>query len=372
MPDPVNETIAALTAAGASDDEITQLVAEKFGKPGGPNSALARANATPLTEPTTFEEGSRQSLLDTASRTGGGIVRGVGHMLNPMTYLSPSGDEHERMRAEATGERAPSTDYGMSDVRDMGATLSTPEGGGEAIGSLLAGLAGPRLMTKGAAKIPAARQAVGGAIERAGTAMDAGGPVGAISRNAVGGTVGALAGGPVGAAIGGAAGVAAPAVVRGAGRLIRGRVPPAAVAAEAAPIAEAAAPLAAEPGPMLGPSPKPKLAAHEVAAMLREQYGSEKAGRMLYGKGKGGHLPPAERQAAIKRLAPGESALPANAARQMDAALEGATPADAYAYAQKAPNAMAQDYFGDRLRGIPKAAQEAEIRRILTEMMRGK
>ena len=96
---------------------------------------------------------------------------------------------------------------------------------------------------------------------------------------------------------------------------------------------------------------KPKLSAPEVAAMLRKEYGSEQAGRMLYGKGRGRDiLPPAERQAAIKRLAPGESTLPDAARKIIKQRLLEASPEEALAYAAKAPNTPAASHFGDLLK----------------------
>jgi len=97
--------------------------------------------------------------------------------------------------------------------------------------------------------------------------------------------------------------------------------------------------------------PKPKLKAHEVAAQLRTHYGSEKAGRMLYGQARPG-VKAADRTAAIKRLAPGESQLPDAAKRAIARELASSTPEEAFAYASKAPNARAEAHFGDLLRQV--------------------
>ncbi len=108
--------------------------------------------------------------------------------------------------------------------------------------------------------------------------------------------------------------------------------------------------------PALTAAPKPKLSAPEVAAWLRQQHGSERASQMLYGKvqkksGPGSVVgSAAARKDAIKRLAPGESQLPEAAKRAMDAKLAGSTSPEAAAYAGKAPNALAEGYFGDLLR----------------------
>jgi hypothetical protein len=96
---------------------------------------------------------------------------------------------------------------------------------------------------------------------------------------------------------------------------------------------------------------KPKLSAAEVALRLRQEYGSEKAGQMLYGKKQPGvhSMPAAERQAAIKRLAPGESQLPNVAKRSI---------ADQYAefqrYLASAPNAKAREFILELMKGQEK------------------
>lgn len=118
--------------------------------------------------------------------------------------------------------------------------------------------------------------------------------------------------------------------------------PAAAPVASAAP---AAAPLSETP---VGPMPKPKLSATEVAQRLRTEYGSDRAGMMLYGKKQPGMniISPAERQAAIKRLAPGESQLP-NAAKQSIASQYGKF----QEYLAQAPNQRARDYILSLMKG---------------------
>lgn len=61
---------------------------------------------------------------------------------------------------------------------------------------------------------------------------------------------------------------------------------------------------------------KQKLSAPEVAQRLRDEYGSRDGGRMLYGDS----LPGAERQDAIRRLAPGPSRTPNAATERINAA----------------------------------------------------
>ena len=125
-------------------------------------------------------------------------------------------------------------------------------------------------------------------------------------------------------------------------------------AKEAFRAAQAAVPKAAPsiPAPVQAAAgPKPKLKANEVAGMLRQQHGSAKAGQMLYGPARPG-VKAADRAAAIKRLAPGESQLPARAKAAMERELAASTPEEAFAYAAKAPNDLAKEHFGDLLRRI--------------------
>jgi hypothetical protein len=270
-------------------------------------------------EPTTYGEGFKKSLKDTAVGLGAGALR----TFDPRTYLDMAGAkqaEDQRMTEEALGQREPSSDYGMGNARALGdELLNNPEAQGQAVSSLLLGQYGPRILTGArntAAKIPAAR---------IGNAAWEGVKKGAAKVPVVGAPVSAG--------------------VRGAQQAWKASAP----AAEA--VAAEAAPLAAEPAVMHGPTPKPKLSASETAAYLRKEYGSEKAGRMLYGKGKGDHLPPAERQAAIKRLSPElESALPQSVKAQIDARLQAESSQGAFDYAAQAPNARAQSYIGDQLK----------------------
>lgn len=116
-------------------------------------------------------------------------------------------------------------------------------------------------------------------------------------------------------------------------------------AAPVASVAPSAAPISEAP---VGPLPKPKLSATEVAQRLRTEYGSDKAGMMLYGKKQPGMniISPAERQAAIKRLAPGDSQLP-NAAKQAIASQYGKF----QEYLAQAPNQRARDYILSLMKG---------------------
>lgn len=111
----------------------------------------------------------------------------------------------------------------------------------------------------------------------------------------------------------------------------------------------ASAPKAAPALKTAASGPKPKLSASEVASALRKEYGSAKAGQMLYGPARAG-LKAADRQAAIKRLSGGPSQLPAAAKKAIDKELAASSASEAFDYASKAPNALAKDYFGEQLR----------------------
>ena len=109
-------------------------------------------------------------------------------------------------------------------------------------------------------------------------------------------------------------------------------------------------PASATKTPGLRTGPKPKLSAPEAVAMLRKEYGSAKAGRMLFGKAQP-ELSASTRQAAIKRMTPDiASKLPEAAKRSIAKELGASTPEEAFTYASKAPNARAQEHFGDLLR----------------------
>lgn len=95
---------------------------------------------------------------------------------------------------------------------------------------------------------------------------------------------------------------------------------------------------------------KPKLSAPEVAAKMREMYGSEKAGRMLYGTARPG-VSAAARSESIRRLTPQmQSTLPKAAQNAINRELASSTPEEAFAYAAKATNDPARGYLGDLLR----------------------
>lgn len=110
------------------------------------------------------------------------------------------------------------------------------------------------------------------------------------------------------------------------------------------------------PAPIAPPTPtpvapvaKPKLSAQQVAEMMRKEYGSAKAGQMLYGPARQG-LKAVDRQAAIKRLTPQmESTLPAATRRAMERELAASSADEAFSYAAKAPNVPAKEHLGELL-----------------------
>lgn len=134
-----------------------------------------------------------------------------------------------------------------------------------------------------------------------------------------------------------------------------------------APAVEAAAPAVKAAAPAVAPElpaavravagPKPKLSASEVKQMMREQFGSDKGGRMLFGPAREG-ITAAERQALMKAGTSG-GALPKAAERAIGARVGAMTPEEALQYAGKAPNAQAAEYFGSQL----KAALAARMLR---------
>ena len=91
--------------------------------------------------------------------------------------------------------------------------------------------------------------------------------------------------------------------------------------------------------------------------MLRKQYGSERAGQMLFGKTQkaadtaSSVVNAAVRKEAIKRLAPMESTLPNAARHAIQQGIGERSGAEAWKYVTKAPNERAKDYLLSLLRG---------------------
>lgn len=241
MPDPINDTIAALTAAGATDEEITSILKEKFGKQGittgpnpdvtgittgpqqpnawGPGSPLDTANQTQPSEPTTWGEGFRGSLNQLLTKEGinntlkgfsSRIVPGAVNLakaaVDPRTYVQSGGPEHQRMLEEATGTRAPTTDYGLGKATEL---YGTPEQIGEATGNVMMGsvlgAAAPRILPK----VPDAMVTTGNFVDRNAGAVASSG----LGRFGLGGAVASMNPKAIGIA-------ATPYAVQGAGKAL--------------------------------------------------------------------------------------------------------------------------------------------------------
>lgn len=118
-------------------------------------AAQARTPAAPsgdtYTGPDTYWGGFGQSVKDTVSRTGGGIIRGALKSIDPREYYRADQEaiaSQAHLADQATGKEAIPHDFTPEKLRvkalDIGRTLSTPEGGGEMIGGLATGLLLPK------------------------------------------------------------------------------------------------------------------------------------------------------------------------------------------------------------------------------------
>lgn len=122
-----------------------------------PTEEEARAAIGPIgdhyTGPDTFMGGALRSLGQTAADTATNIGKGALSAIDPRTYLNAA--RSKRDTEAAYGDRLHAGDLsgqhpaGASpDVSELGRTLTTPEGGGQAIGQLLTGLLLPRAVNK--------------------------------------------------------------------------------------------------------------------------------------------------------------------------------------------------------------------------------
>lgn len=117
------------------------------------DTPLEKANARPLQEPTTYDEGVRKSVGETASQFGTGLVKG----LNPMPLLrSIVGSEPGIPAAVENGKLVDKRPKGPGMAAEL-SSLSDPEKGGEAVSQLATGLALGRLpvkkLTRGAGSV---------------------------------------------------------------------------------------------------------------------------------------------------------------------------------------------------------------------------
>jgi len=379
----------------ASLSDIVQSPAEV-------HAQLEQANATPLQEASgggggILSAAGLQSLGHTASETAKGIIEGPWESLKAGMKAKADREAQWGQDALKGGGRlitGPEIKAGVSNlvsgavetVKGLPAALSDPRTGGRAIGTLALPMAaeygGPIV---GRALTAAAESPLPGRLMRA---------TGAGTWNAAKNTP--LVGRPIAA------------FARGAGQSWKASAPPAATVAEPAALPFVKPPTPAMSGlevtkalklgitpeeiqtltreqilaklnatdqaamttkaitARLSPTPqepplstppnptKPKLSAAETAQYLRNEYGSERAGRMLYGT-KGADRPdvltPATRQANIKRLAPQtQSSLPESTMRELRDKVRLMSPKDAAAYAELAPNKLMRQYLLDLMK----------------------
>lgn len=146
-PDELHGIVQRMIDAGEPEENIATVIQHYGSQPKGDT----------YKGPDTFGGGFMQSVKDTASRTGSSILSGFGAVFNPMTY--ERGNEakaaNEQENAQAVTEALktgkfpptnPATSIGSirGQLISAGQNLSTPEGGGEAIGGLIAGAVVPR------------------------------------------------------------------------------------------------------------------------------------------------------------------------------------------------------------------------------------
>lgn len=136
MADPqLEQIVQRMIDAGEPEDNIATVIGS-YGHP---------AKTTFADEPTTFMGGAMKSLGETAKATGGGILHGALAAINPMTYVNAAEAYPKKMQGwdqyfSGKGEM-PKNGVDVDDLK----ALSTPEGGGQAIGALATGLVIPRV-----------------------------------------------------------------------------------------------------------------------------------------------------------------------------------------------------------------------------------
>lgn len=139
-------------------------------------------------EPDTWWGGFSKSLLDTAKKTGTGIVRGVGDAISSVpgavqAYMNPGETALNAGRAAAHAVQNPGETY---DALKSGVTsLSDPEKGGEAIGNLATMLGVPYLPEAGAGALKVAAPVIDAMTEApAAIARGVGNATSAVGRGA--------------------------------------------------------------------------------------------------------------------------------------------------------------------------------------------
>ena len=138
--------------ASVPDADLVAKVFEKFPEY-RERVQTGAAHVVAESEPGTYAAGFMKSVNDTVARTAGGIVRGAVAAVDPRTYYranEAAGAEQERLLAAI--QRDPSRfphDAPSAPIREQlraaAETLSSPEGGGEAIGGLAVGFVAPRV-----------------------------------------------------------------------------------------------------------------------------------------------------------------------------------------------------------------------------------
>lgn len=330
------------------------------------------------------EQFSPRRIAHRASEGAIGVTQGATALINPQTYLDVAKAAPGIARgAMALPGRIAEEGIGptLDRAKEMAFDIANDP---RSVGQIAGGFAAPgvggvvgggalRTAATVAPKVPGAMQVAGSAIEQGARAVARSAP----GRFGLGGAVASMNPGAIAIAAAPyavqAAGKGIQAAGRGIGRLItKGKKAadvdtgdtvrmPAPIdtgdTIRMAPPVDTGATVRMPVG-LLGPAPKsvefpkPKLSAAQVAAELRKKYGSEKAGRMLFGKKSPGVNPASasDRQAAIKRLAPGESKLPDAAAEAIAQQMAGMSPEEAFKYAMRAPNSPAQQHIGQQLR----------------------
>lgn len=101
---------------------------------------LKAANAAPLTEPSTYGAGVLKSVGDTAARTGSAVWS----TMNPINIAKGFGEAVKAHGTATPGYSGPPLPPVSTQLKEALTSLTTPEGGGHAIGNLLLAFAAGR------------------------------------------------------------------------------------------------------------------------------------------------------------------------------------------------------------------------------------
>lgn len=105
----------------------------------------------------TFLKAAGKSALETAEKTGAGVLKGFKSVLDPRTYI---GQAKEAVKERMDPRLDPPIPKGQS-LKEVAKSASDPDLGGQMVGQLLTALIGGRVVPK----IPGGMQKVGGALE---------------------------------------------------------------------------------------------------------------------------------------------------------------------------------------------------------------